>query len=131
MITRSDLRRIAQARLKDSEVLFLSKRYDGSIYLCGYAVEISLKNRICKTLGWNEYPFTRKEFENLLSFKTHNLDILLKLSGAESKIKTNFLAEWSLVAEWDPEARYKPVGSATKLDTILMIESAKTLMRNL
>jgi len=131
MISKSDLRRISQARLKDSEVLFHSKRYDGAIYLCGYAVEIALKNRICKTHGWKEYPFTRKEFENLLSFKTHNLDILLKLSGVENKIKTNFFAEWSLVAEWDPEARYKPIGSASKQDTILMIESAKTLMRNL
>jgi HEPN domain-containing protein len=131
MIARSDLRKIAQARLKDSAVLFLSKRYDGAIYLCGYAVELALKNRICKTLGWTEYPFTRKEFENLLSFKTHNLDILLKLSGVENKIKTNFLAEWSLVAQWNPEARYKLIGSANRQDTQLMLGSAKILMRNL
>jgi HEPN domain-containing protein len=131
MIAISDLRKIAQARLKDSEVLFLSKRYDGAIYLCGYAVEVALKNKICKTLGWKEYPFTKKEFENLSSFKTHKLDVLLKLAGVENKIKTKFLAEWSMVAMWDPEARYKPIGSANKQDAQIMIESAKILMRNL
>jgi HEPN domain-containing protein len=131
MLTKVELREIARARLRDSEVLFNSGRYDGAIYLCGYCVEIALKNRICKALNWIGYPSTRKDFENLSSFKTHNLDILLKLSGSENKIKTKFLVEWSLVAVWEPEARYKPIGSASKNDAHLMIESARILMRNL
>ena len=131
MLTKVELREIARARLRDSEVLFNASRYDGAIYLCGYCVEIALKNRICKALNWIGYPSTRKDFENLSSFKTHNLDILLKLSGSENKIKTKFLAEWSLVAVWEPEARYKPIGSASKNDANLMIESARILMRNL
>ncbi|MFH1595298.1 MAG: HEPN domain-containing protein [Pseudomonadota bacterium] len=131
MLTKVELREIARARLRDSEVLFNAGRYDGAIYLCGYCVEIALKNRICKALNWIGYPSTRKDFENLSSFKTHNLDILLKLSGSENKIKTKFLAEWSLVAVWEPEARYKPIGSASKNDANLMIESARILMRNL
>jgi hypothetical protein len=42
MITTKDLRSIAKARLKDAEVLSDAKRYDGAVYLCGYAVEINL-----------------------------------------------------------------------------------------
>ena len=131
MLTRRELQKISRARLKDAEALFQTRRYDGSIYLCGYAVEIGLKNRICKTLGWSGYPSTKGEFQNFQSFKTHNLDVLLSLSGMEARIKVNFLAAWSAVAEWDPEARYKPIGTASKQDANLMIEAAKILLRQL
>ena len=95
MLTRAELLKIAEARLKDAEVLFNSKRYDGAIYLCGYAVEVALKARICSTLRWNGYPMTSNEFKNFQSFKTHSLDVLLSLSGVESKIKTKFLGNYS------------------------------------
>ena len=131
MLTRRQLQQIAKARLRDAEVLFQSKRYDGSIYLCGYAIEIGLKNKICKTLGWNDFPYAPGEFQNLQSFKTHKLDILLKLSGAESKIKVNFLAAWSVVARWDPEARYQPIGTATRQEAGSMIDSTKSILRQL
>jgi HEPN domain-containing protein len=131
MLTRDELLKIARARLIDAEVLSRSRRYDGAIYLCGYAVEIKLKARICRTLHWNGYPATRNEFQRYQSFKTHDLDVLLRLSGVESKIKSNFLAEWSVVAEWDTNARYKPIGSASKQEVELMIEYTKTLLREL
>jgi HEPN domain-containing protein len=131
MLTKNELLKISRARLRDSEILFKSKRYDGAIYLCGYALEIRLKLRICKTLGWSGYPSTRGEFDSLQSFKTHKLDILLKLSGIEDKIKRNFLADWSVAATWDPEARYKPTGTATRNDAHSMIESTKLLLRSL
>src|SRR5919202_1269551 len=111
MVLRTDLKRIARGRLKDADVLRKAGRYDGAIYLCGYAVEIALKARICYTLKWPGFPSTRKEFEGYQSFRTHDLDILLHLSGAESKIKTDHLAEWSIVATWDSNVRYRPIGS--------------------
>lgn len=131
MLTKQELQLIARARLQDAEALFRANRFDGSIYLCGYAVEIGLKNKICKTLHWNEFPSTKNEFQNLQSFKTHNLDILLKLSGSESKIKINFLSEWSIVAKWEPDARYKPIGSSNGPEAQLMIDAAKTILRQL
>jgi hypothetical protein len=131
MLSKAELRKIAKARLRDAEILFHARRLDGAIYLCGYSIEIALKNAICKTLRWNGYPSTKKEFEGFQSFKTHNLDILLSLSGVEAKIKTKFFAEWSAVVEWEPEVRYKPIGSASQQDADLMIESAKVLLRNL
>jgi len=127
MLTRDELLKIARARLRDAEVLFRSRRYDGAVYLCGYAIEIKLKARICRTLHWNVYPSIKSEFQRC--FKIHDLDVLLRLSGVESKIKSDVLAEWSAVAGWDPNVRYKPVGSASKQDAELMIESARTLLR--
>jgi len=131
MIPIKDLEKISQARLQDAEVLFKAGRFDGAIYLCGYAVETSLKTTICKTLNWSEFPATRGEFEGLQSLKTHSLRILLRLSGAEENIKTRYLAEWSIVAAWDPEARYQLIGKTTKDEAKLMIKSAKVILREL
>jgi HEPN domain-containing protein len=136
MILRSDLRKIARARLRaqglrDAEVLFRSQRYDGAIYLCGYAVEIALKARICRTLSWPGYPSTGGEFQNYQTFRRHNLDVLLRLSGVEERVKTTLMVEWSAVAAWDPEVRYKPIGRATRQDAELMIASARVLSRAL
>jgi len=133
MLTKSELRKIADARLTDAEILFDAKRYDGALYLCGYAMELYLKYRICKTLAWSEFPSSSKEFNKLglSSFRTHDLDILLKLSGVEKKVKSKYLAEWSAVAKWNPEARYQPTGTAKKEDAKMMIESTKALRKNL
>jgi HEPN domain-containing protein len=127
MLTRQELQKIARARLQDAEALYQSSRYDSSIYLCGYAIEIGLKCKICGTLRWKNFP-PDGSFHGLQSFKTHSLDVLLKLSGVEDKIKKNFMAHWSIVAKWDPEARYEKVGSATKQRAKLMIEATKILL---
>jgi HEPN domain-containing protein len=65
MATITELRTLARARLKDAQILFLAKRYDAATYLGGYAVELALKARICKTLGWTNFPETNKEFLRL------------------------------------------------------------------
>lgn len=124
MLHKLDIRKLAKARLEDAEALHEAGRYDGAVYLSGYAVEMALKARICDTLGWDGYPSTSGEFKGFASFKTHNFDILLRLSGYESKIKKRLMAAWSLAVEWDPEIRYKPIGNAGKKDASLMIESA-------
>lgn len=128
MLKYSELKEIAQARIKDSEILLDNKRYDGAIYLCGYAIEIALKARICKILKWPKFPSTQKDFQNYTTFKTHNLDVLLSLSGVEAKIKKSYFADWSNIAQWDPEIRYKPIGSATKIETESMLASTKKLL---
>ncbi len=129
MIPRNELRKIARARLKDSEALFQSGRYDSALYLCGYAIELALKARICRTLKWAGFPSTRKDFESLASLKTHDLDILLKLSGIENKIQAGFAAEWSVVADWNPESRYHAIGTTNQSEAARMIAAAKTLLR--
>ena len=131
MIDQADLRKIAEERLKDAEALLAAGRYEGAIYLGGYVVELALKSRICKVLDWKSFPQTPGEFKNYQSFKTHNLEVLLSLSGAETLIKPKYLAEWSAVISWDPEARYNPIGSASESDAELMVESARTLLRAL
>lgn len=131
MIPIIELRKLASARLQDAEILLKGNRYDGAVYLCGYSVELMLKAKICKSLKWKEFPSTQSEFQGLQTFKTHRLDLLLRLSGSEVKIKTSFLADWSIVAAWDSETRYSVIGSVSKTDASNMIESAKIIINAL
>ena len=131
MLDKKEIKKIAKARLKDAEVLVAARRYEGAIYLCGYAVELGLKARICRILKWPGYPSTNSEFKDYRSFKTHNLDVLLHLTGVEEKIKAELFAEWSAVTVWDPESRYNPIGNASSTDAKLMLSSASSLLAKL
>jgi HEPN domain-containing protein len=131
MILIDELRKIAQARFKDANVLLNARRFDGAIYLCGYAIELALKARVCKTLRWHGYPSTSGEFKDYHSFRTHDLDVLLHLTGREQSIKVNYFAEWSAVAQWNPSARYQAVGTATEADAKLMLSASEALLRKI
>src|SRR5207245_9668367 len=78
---------------------------------------------------WPGFPETSKEFQPFQSFRTHSLVTLLSLSGQEQKIISAYLPEWSAVAPWDPEGRYKRVGSAKQADAVIMIEATRVLVR--
>lgn len=110
--------------MKDAEILSPNKRYQASIYLAGYAVEIALKYKICKTLQFNNgFPENRAELTaylnqinqnnpnpltlNISEIKHHKLPKLLFYSGAEFRIKNNFQTEWAIINGWDPEHRYR------------------------
>lgn len=128
MISVHDLKSISKGRLKDAQVLANAGRFDGSVYMCGYAVELALKARVCRTLKWLDFPETSTQFQGYQSFKTHDFNILLHLSGAEGKIRTKFIAEWSIVLGWNPESRYRRMGTATKQNAINMIAATKRLL---
>jgi hypothetical protein len=128
MILVSDLDQVATARLEDAKALLVAGRPDGAIYLCGYAIEIALKARICRQLNWPAFPSTRTEFAPLKSFQTHNLDTLLQLSGQEAKIKQALFPDWNVVSTWNPEFRYDVVGKATPQSASSMIDSVVALM---
>jgi HEPN domain-containing protein len=128
MISRQDLRKIARARLADAQVLFSQRRYDGAYSLCGYAMELTLKARICRSLKWAGYPESRREFQGYESFRTHDFDVLLRLSGREAVIRPAYLAEWSVVIQWVPEIRYRPIGNTTQAGAALMIQATRILM---
>jgi HEPN domain-containing protein len=116
--------------LRDAETLARYRRFDGAVYLCGYAVEIALKARICRTLKWDGFPSSNAEFQGYATFRTHNLDVLLHLSGRERRIK-KLEPKWSAFAMWDPEARYLPIGTASETGAAAMLRSARDIMRAL
>jgi len=164
MTTIIELKALAKARLKEAQILFAAKQYDAATYLCGYAIEVALKARICKTIGWSKFPETNKEFSQLTCeiiekslkskrfqklyhinpndfcrwyekyfqnsrfLKVHDLETLLIFSGVESKIRAQFAIPWSIVDKWDPEIRYKPIGSHTRQIAEDMLNSTQVLL---
>lgn len=129
MISVAQLDLLAQARLDDSKALLAAQRADGATYLCGYAIELTLKARICRQLNWAEFPDSKKEFESYQSFKTHDLDVLLRLSGQENQIKQAHFTDWNNVSTWKPEARYKMLGGVTPSQAADMVESTERLLK--
>jgi len=136
MLLKAELKRIIKERLSDAEALFNAGRFDGATYLCGYVMEVALKLRVCKTLKWEGFPETRREFEGLASFKTHDFDSLLHVSGVEDKVKQLYLSEWSTVITWNPEMRYNRVVSMNRAETLRkrtqvldIIRDTKTLIQ--
>lgn len=123
-----ELDNVAQARLEDARALSAAGRFDGATYLCGYAVEIALKARICRTLDWPEFPSTGNEFEPYRSFRTHELEILLHLSGQEARIKQDHFGVWNVVTVWRVETRYSVIGTAQRQDAAAMIAAAEELL---
>lgn len=97
MVAADTLRDLAQKHLADARVLQDAERYDAAIYLGGYAIELALKARICYTLNWLGYPDSNSEFQHYQSFRTHNLEVLLSLSGIAASVKLLYQAEWSLI----------------------------------
>ncbi len=129
MMIRAQIKQMARQHLSDARLLLRRGRYDGAIYLGGYVVEMALKERICRTLRWSGFPQTAKEFAGLQSFKTHNLEDLLHLSGIEVRIKTRHLAHWNVVLIWNPELRYNLPGSVSRADAQAFIDAVAVLRR--
>jgi hypothetical protein len=80
-------------------------------------------------LNWQEFPSSGGEFQAYRSFQTHELDVLLRLSGQEDRIKRKHFALWNDVAVWKVESRYNIIGTAQRSHAAKMIESAEQLLR--
>ncbi len=124
-ITPEELKSLSEGKLIDAAILLKEGRFDTAYYLCGYAIELALKRRICLTLDWDGFP--KKDFPDLGSFKTHKLAPLLTMSGFEKKIKKDYLSVWSAVVGWDPELRYSSQGMDRQAAEV-MLASTKSLL---
>ena len=129
MIPAKDLRAIGRARLRDAQLLLHAKRFDGAVYLCGYAVELALKARICRTLRWRGFPESAQEFKGFQSVRTHDLEVLLRFSGVEGRVKAKHFAEWSEALKWDPEKRYQAIGLSSPQQATEMVTCVERLLK--
>ena len=128
----AELRKTARQHLRDARALYRARRYNGAAYLCGYAVEIALKVRICRSLGWQTFPEKEGVGGRYRSFLQHDLDWLLLLSGRDKKIRESqqLQADWSQVLVWKPEMRYGLPGGVVRNAASVrdMLESAARIL---
>lgn len=119
---------MAKARLDEAQLLHDNRRFDGAVYLCGYAIELALKYVILKDRLWG-FPEEPEEFKLYENMKTHDLEDLLKLADkVQMKNDRTFSIPWGYVNNWRSEFRYRPVGTATEMDSAQMLSSANDIM---
>jgi HEPN domain-containing protein len=56
VVKRKDLQALANARLRDAEILLKNRRFDGAYYLAGYAVECAIKACVAKKTQRYDFP---------------------------------------------------------------------------
>lgn len=125
MQTQPGIEALAYAKLQDAELLLENNRFDSAYYLAGYAIELLLKARVCKTLGIPDFfDFNnpdRKKLKNegiiMKPYKVHDYMQLLILSGIyphfKNELEANeiFVFHWSIVVKWNENARYLTGGN--------------------
>jgi len=101
-------------RLKDAQELITAERWQGAMYMAGYAVECLLKSKLMKLYGCRhlrqleEELTSRGELKWQGSIYTHNLDILLEITKSSDRLKQNaeICRTYNLVNRWMPAWRY-------------------------
>ncbi len=148
MKTEAEIVNLAHSKLRVAELLLQNGFLDDAYYIGGYAFELLLKAKICKTLAIpNFFDFDsarnrklpvakirRGEKENLYKpFKVHDYEQLLILSGLYTEFANklssdlSFNTDWSVISNWDENLRYT-TGSNQK-DVRSFIESIKNMMQ--
>lgn len=128
---------IARERLEEASILAANGKCDGAFYLAGYAVELTLKAKICIHCGIPNLFGGSSPADGLGKHggselrkivKTHNLYTLLALCGLKSKydeeraVNKAIMKVGSLLfGHWDENVRYQPCGELAAEDVADMI----------
>ena len=107
-LTRRGLKQLAEARVRDAEVLLKGRRYAAAYYLCGYAVECALKACIAKQTVRHEFP----DLKRVRDSYTHNIRQLIVEAGLIDDLNTRlkidgFERNWTILQGWSEEKRYE------------------------
>jgi hypothetical protein len=142
MNTAEDIKKLADTRLEEAQVLLDNDKPNGAFYLLGYTIELYLKYKICKLLNiddlFHEKCQLKSFFEGRNPFYSHNLETLLVYSGLKNKFdleksknKIIFNTASALVGVWSENSRYN-LHSSSKEDiqnTIDLLNSEKGLLK--
>jgi hypothetical protein len=110
-LTRATLRKLADARVADAQVLLKGRRYAAAYYLCGYGVECAFKACVARTSNRGDFPDLSKVRDSY----THDLSRLVRVAGlesslaAEEKSDPQFQRYWLAVRVWSEQSRYQSV----------------------
>jgi len=107
-MNRNDLKALATARLRESQILLSRGEYSGAYYLAGYVVECALKACIAKQSRRYDFP-DRNHATKSWSHSLVDLVGVAKLKpalDAERNADPQFDANWGVVKDWNTETRY-------------------------
>ena len=134
MNSSQEIKDLANLRLAEAIILCEAGKYDGAFYLAGYSVELMLKAKICEHFRIDNL-FNREEckIQGISDLRkvveTHDINLLLILSGLEGKFRTAqknneklrdsyrfFTASTGNKTDWNEQVRYLPINSKTEED---------------
>jgi len=126
MQTVQEIKNLADSRLKEARLLYDNGYYDGAAYIVGYAVELILKAKVCELLEVPDFFHENSSVDGkvLRSFKTHDLEALLILSGLRNKFQLakrnniDLADNWIIICEWSENRRYLPKGTFSAQNTL-------------
>jgi hypothetical protein len=99
VIPRTELRQVAEARLREADHLLDQGCFAGAMFLGGCALECFLKLAICTTLRLDGLPWV---------FKIHDLDVLILYTGFEAELREDASLRGAfdrVVDEWGSDGR--------------------------
>ena len=126
-MNRRDLQAVAEARLKDAQILYRHRRFDGAYYLSGYVIECALKACIAKKT--KRYDFPNKELAQ--EVYTHDLTQLVRHAGLGQALQQEFRNDaalelrWGVVKDWKERSRYERHGRNQARDLLDAVAGAQ------
>lgn len=104
-MTKSDLQKLAEMRIREAGILLNAGELDGAYYIGGYAVECALKACIIKRLA-DYWPDDKNFFNKCYS---HELNDLLQLANLQTEINAvqEVAKNWGIVKDWSEKRRYR------------------------
>ena len=147
MRTENEIIELSDKKFAVAEFLASNCFYDDAYYLGGYAFELRVKAKICKTLVIPDFfdfdnSRTRKlplakskrvDKDNLYKpFKVHDYEQLLILSGLYSEFSNKIItdlvfgADWSVISKWDESLRY--TNGCNEVDVKTFLQSIKNML---
>lgn len=133
----SELARASRHRFADARALLREARWQGAMYIAGYAVECLLKTKLmhiygCRTLGDLEDELQRRSIlPTHGTVFTHQLEVLLRLAPGWNRLMQNREMRRlfsNKVNKWTPTWRYTSM-QATREEATEFIDSVDTVMR--
>jgi HEPN domain-containing protein len=119
-VKRKDLQVLAETRLREAQVLFQNRKFDGAYYLAGYAIECAIK--ACVARKTQRFDFPDKDLTSQVY--THDLTKLLTPAGLAQVLKEEFRTDpalevrWGVVKDWSEQSRYGTHGRKKAKDMI-------------
>ena len=111
-------------RLKDATCLHDADRFQGAIYLCGYALECEIKYRVCRARGVLHME------EGEAKQYGHKLPELLDAAGLLRPLTGNrdlYIAFQNISSRWSTEIRYSG-GASSRRESEKFLKDSRALL---
>lgn len=110
----TELAKASLHRLDDARTLLAAQRWQGAMYMAGYAVECLLKTKLmqryrCRTLNQLDEALVKKgQVAADWSIYSHELVAMMNLLGCQEQIQADraMRRHFSFIGQWSPAWRY-------------------------